>query len=92
MRMSPEVYKRNKQRVLIAKMAKQVTEGVIGNIKSHPRNNKCPYCHESTSLHALTTIVYKFESCSCKHATYKHLVEITYHETCYQHMIQENFK
>lgn len=51
--------------------------------KPHERKAGCPGCGARTATVALTKLVKTHEVCSCNQAEYTHLVERTWHRTCF---------
>lgn len=49
----------------------------------HQYSNICPKCQEDLSRVALTKVVSTFESCDCGDPEFTHLVEQSWHKTCF---------
>lgn len=49
----------------------------------HTMEAGCPGCGSQTDTVALTKLVKTHEVCSCSEAEYTHLVERTWHRTCF---------
>ena len=50
---------------------------------AHPGQRECPGCHASTDRIAIIKLMYVFRDCSCDQSNYTHLVEQTWHPTCF---------